>query len=75
MAISVRLVRSYAFQIYIDGTRSFSTINSEYHPPVKEYASVNFTFTQVDDAFAKGWITQQEYDETIELIQLQEVTQ
>lgn len=61
-------VGPYARSIYLYGTQSFSTIPVEYHQPVKQYASDNFTQWQIDEALKKGYITQQEYDETILLI-------
>lgn len=67
MAVYSFLVGSYARAIYLDGTKSFATIPTEYHQPVKQYAADKFTRTQIDEALAKGHITQQEYDETIVL--------
>jgi hypothetical protein len=68
------LVGSYARKIYIDGTQrftardGFSGISTEYHQPVKQYAADKFTRDQIDAALAKGYVNQQEYDETIALI-------
>jgi hypothetical protein len=61
-------VGPYARSIYLYGTGSFSITPTEYHQPVKEYAANNFTPYQIDQALAKGYITQQEYDETILLM-------
>lgn len=63
--IRQRYVRNYAGQIYLDGTRTFASTNVTYHAEIKTYAANNFTDAQIDNAFAKGWITQQEYDDTM----------
>lgn len=63
--IRQRLTRGYAYSIYIDGTRTFSTTNVTYHEEIKQYAALNFTTYQLDNALAKLWITQQEYDQTL----------
>jgi hypothetical protein len=68
MAVYQPLVSTYARNIYLYGTRSFSIISQEYVQPVKEYAAKNFTRVQIDNALAKTWITQQEYDDTVALI-------
>jgi len=60
-----RMVRGYAYQIYIDGYKRFSDINATYHEEIKQYAATYFTQEQIDNALAQGWITQQEYDETM----------
>jgi hypothetical protein len=65
MALYQNLVIAYAKAIYLDGTKKFSEIRPEYVEPVKQYAAANYTQTQIDDAFANGWITQQEYDDTM----------
>lgn len=61
-------VGPYARSIYLYGGTKFVLIPEEYHQPVKQYASDNFTQWQIDEALRKGFITQQEYDETILLI-------
>lgn len=79
MPIYSFLVGSYAREIYLYGNRTFANINQAYVEPVKLYAAtgyfngqptVNFTgfsVPEIDNALAKGWITQQEYDDTIAL--------
>lgn len=59
------LVKAYAQAIYLDGTKKFSDIRPEYVEPVKQHASLNYSQEQLDNALAQGWITQQEYDETM----------
>jgi hypothetical protein len=72
------LVKSYAKAIYIDGTKKFPEILAAYVEPTKEYAATGFvngalynaTFTgytdaQIQDAFDKGFITDQELLDTM----------
>ncbi|MDR7001547.1 hypothetical protein [Neobacillus niacini] len=67
-------VGPYARKIYLYGTERFTArdgyagIPEEYWQPVKQYAANNFTREQIDDALAKGYINQQEYDDTVALI-------
>jgi hypothetical protein len=65
MAVNSLLVRSYTTNIYVYGNRSFATIPAEYHEPVKQHAVANYTLAQIDNAFANGWITETEYNETL----------
>jgi len=59
---------TYARNIYLYGNTTFSAIPTEYVEPVKQYAAVTFSITQIDNALTQGWITQQEYDDTIAYI-------
>lgn len=59
------LVKAYAVNIYRYGNRTFDTIPTEYHSYVKQYAGENFSLTEIDEALAKGYITEQEYTETL----------
>ncbi|HYE80889.1 MAG TPA: hypothetical protein VEG39_01845 [Clostridia bacterium] len=74
-------VSTYSRNIYLYGTTSFSTIPEDYREPVKQYAAIGivngvqypanftgYTREQIDNALAKGYITQQEYDETVALV-------
>lgn len=65
MAVNTLLVKAYAINIYLYGNRIFATIPTEYHEPVKQYAAQTFTQEQIYNALVNGWITQQEYDETL----------
>lgn len=65
MTIYVSLTAAYAKAIYIDGTKTFSVIRAEYVEPVKQYAAANYTDLQISNSLTKGWITQQEYDDTL----------
>lgn len=58
-------VSSYAMDIYIFGNRTFAQIPEPYVEPVKEYAANTYRDDQLENAVEKGWITQQEYDETV----------
>ncbi|NOK23991.1 hypothetical protein, partial [Corallococcus carmarthensis] len=59
------LVQGYARAIYIDGKRTIASIIPEYVEPVKQYAAANYTLFQIDNALAQGYITQQEYSDTL----------
>jgi len=61
-----RLTRSYAYNVYIDGTRTFAEVKPDYHEDVKKYAAANFTQAQIDKALENNWITQEEYSQTAE---------
>jgi hypothetical protein len=65
MAIYASLTRAYAQAIYLDGTKKFSDIRSEYVEPVKQYAAANYTSTQITAARDNTWITEQEYQDTL----------
>lgn len=67
MPIYQSLVVAYAKAIYLDGTKRFADIRADYVSYVKQYAADNYTLAQIDNALAQGWITQQEYDDTIAL--------
>lgn len=75
------LVKSYAKAIYLDGTRTLSTILPDYIEPVKVYAATGitngihypivfngYTLLQIEEALAEGRITETEYNETIAYI-------
>ena len=65
MALYQNLVIAYTRAIYLDGTKKFSEIRTEYVEAVKQYAAANYTQIQLDNALEKGFISQTEYDETI----------
>ncbi|MEE6450539.1 hypothetical protein RAH41_08210 [Gottfriedia acidiceleris] len=58
----------YARDIYLYGRQKLDTIPVEYYTPVENYAAKNFTRGQILNALERGYITQQQYDETIALI-------
>ena len=63
-------VGSYARSIYLDGTKTFAMAGLEsplYDQAIKEYSAKNFFYSQIDDAFAKLYINQEQYDITIAL--------
>lgn len=68
MAVNNLLVKAYAVNIYRYGNRTFESIPVEYHQPVKQYAAINFTLAEIDNALAKGYITEQEYTDTLAYI-------
>lgn len=67
MTMRERLVRGYAFSIYLDGTRTFDMIAEQYHEEVKTYAANYLSEQNLNDALATGKITQTEYEQTLEL--------
>jgi hypothetical protein len=68
--------RSYALAVYILGSRRLTprdgwtglVVPAEYYTLVEQYAAANYTLTQIDTALANGYISQQEYDETLAYI-------
>lgn len=70
MAVIPILTRQYAVCVYIYGTRTFPTVYGEYVEPVKRYAAENYTLDQINNALAKGYITEQEHAETIAYIEV-----
>ena len=75
-AQSIILIRTktYALAIYQGGTNrltardGFVGVASGYYTPVQQYAAANYTQYQIDQAYANGWLTEQEYLETISYI-------
>lgn len=67
MAVIGSLTKAYAQAIYLDGTKKFSDIRSEYVEPVKQHAAANYSDTQIQNALDNGWISEQEYQDTIAL--------
>lgn len=71
MAIYAFRTKTYANAIYVFGTNRLSAednypgIASEYYAPIEEYAAQTYTQDQLDIALANGWISQQEYDESM----------
>jgi hypothetical protein len=67
MTTSVLTFRTstYARNIYLYGTYTFAQVPADYVVPVKQYAAATFSLSQIDNALASGYITQQEYDDTI----------
>ncbi|GEM_PF-5692167 len=65
MAVIQMLVRQYAVCVYIHGTRKFETVVADYHEAAKEYAAENYTLEQIDRALVNGYITEEEYQQTI----------
>ena len=61
------LTGGYSRIIYLDGNRTFESLKPEYIEPVKIRASTDFDYGQIDDALTKGYINQEQYDDTIVL--------
>lgn len=68
MAVYPFATGTYARNIYLYGTKRFYNIPTEYHQPVKQHAADTFMRVEIDEALLKGYITEQEYDETVILI-------
>lgn len=63
-------VGTYARLIYLDGYKTFEQAIADsplYEQSIMVYASTGFTYPQIDNALAKGYISQAHYDTTIEL--------
>jgi hypothetical protein len=63
--------QTYARATYVYGTNrltardGFVGVADGYYIPIEQYAAATYTLAQIDLALASGWITQQEYDETM----------
>lgn len=71
MAILTFRVSTYARNVYLYGNTQLSAISTspdDYRTTTMQYAANNFTLEQLNNALTKGWISQQEYDDTINLI-------
>jgi len=58
-------VGGFARSIYLDGSKTFAMAELEsplYTQAIKDYSAKNFTYGQIDDAFANG-ITPSDYDQ------------
>lgn len=67
MAFYTFKVGPYARSIYLDGAITFESLEASYQLPIKQRAAKDFTYSQIDNAYAKGYINQSQYDETIVL--------
>lgn len=68
MPIYTWRVSTYARDIYLYGNRTLTDnpLNPrDYIEPIKMYAAATFSRAQIDEALEYGFITQQEYDDTI----------
>jgi len=68
MAILSFRVSTYARNVYLYGNTRLSDISTspdDYRTATMKYGAINFSRLQIDNALAQGWITQEEYDETI----------
>jgi len=61
-------VGPYARSIYNWGQEKLSEIPAHYVEPVKQYAATMFPKSEIDAALAKNYITQQEYDDTMNYV-------
>jgi hypothetical protein len=74
MAVLPFRTSTYARSIFLYGTNRLAAIPAEYVEPVKQYAATTYSQDQLDYALAQGFISQQEYGETMQ-IKFPEITQ
>ncbi|WP_313469784.1 hypothetical protein [Lysinibacillus sp.] len=67
MATNTILTKAYAVNIFKYGNRSFSTIPTDYHDPVKTHAATTFSLGEIDNALVENYISQEEYDTTLSI--------
>jgi hypothetical protein len=65
MAVLSFRTSTYSRSIYLYGTTTFAAIPAEYIEPVKKHAATTYTKEQLDNALVQGFISQQEYNETL----------
>jgi hypothetical protein len=65
MAVLAFRTSTYARSVYLYGTSKLSDLPAEYVEPVKQYAAVTYSQAQLDNALAQGFISQQEYEDTM----------
>lgn len=71
MAVYAFRTNTYARNIYLYGNErltardGYNGVPAEYYTPVEQAAANTFSQFQINNALAQGWITQQEYDETM----------
>ncbi|MBX4259721.1 hypothetical protein KTC96_24665 (plasmid) [Clostridium estertheticum] len=66
-------VGPFARMTYLDGTKTFEeaiATDPKYEQPMMVRASTDFAYSQIEDALAKGHISQSHYDKTVALIPL-----
>lgn len=69
MAIIISLKIAYSTAIYRHGTKRFPEIFPSYVVPVREYAAATYTLSDIQKAKDNNFITEEEYQDTIALIQ------
>ncbi|OMF00293.1 hypothetical protein BK124_11600 [Paenibacillus amylolyticus] len=60
---------AYSTAIFRHGTKRFPEIMAPYVTPVKEYASATYTKAEIEKARDNGFITEEEYTDTIGLVE------
>lgn len=68
MALLLFRTRTYARNIYLYGNATLLSIPAEYREPVMQFAATDPVVIgpqAVTDAYVRGWITQEEYYQTI----------
>lgn len=67
MAILSFLAKSYAQNVFVYGNRTFEGVPTEYHKPAKDHAAAAYSVEVIKNAFDKGYITEAEYVETMQI--------
>lgn len=60
-----QFVSTYSISIYLYGIITIDSLNQDYRIPIETYAAQNFSDSDILTALNNGWITQQEYDDTM----------
>jgi hypothetical protein len=71
MAVNSLLTKSYATNVYLTGRTSLATLQAtgqgDYLDPVMQYAADNYFIDDIEAAQARGWITPEECQTTLDL--------
>lgn len=65
MDLFIPLVKMSAICVYKDGTRTLDTVKLGYRDAVVKHAGENYDLPILDRAFVRGFITEEEYAETM----------
>lgn len=60
------MVSFYSNAVYLNGSRRIAELDQVYQESVKQFAATNYTESQIDNSLMQGWITHEEYGETME---------
>lgn len=70
MAISALLVKSYTTNVYLTGGTTLASIElarPDYVAPVMQRAADTYYIEDIDYSLERGWISVQEYEDTLAL--------
>ncbi|RNB90148.1 hypothetical protein EDM59_01495 [Brevibacillus nitrificans] len=60
------MVSFYSNAVYLNGSRQLPELDPVYQQPVMQFAADNYTESLIDNSLMQGWITQEEYNATME---------